>query len=219
MNNSIIHLSSNPPVYKYAPTWEFSLFEKKIEDQSLINEISRYLLKEEKNIIKKYKVNIPPGSFVLNEMSARYMMYNLFDYARNIDCIIELKKYIKTYFVEYVTSIEGSYKYNPYIACWFIILNPGEILPAHRHDNYEYSFLSGNLIISCELSSTEYFLPYDQGVYPIKNENGLMTIFPSHILHQTTEHIGNKKRISIGFDIKPTIEDCPDIYKHRYVIL
>jgi hypothetical protein len=219
MKNKIINLESNTPVYPYSPTWKFSLFCDYLRDKNLIIDLKKYLLEEEKNIIQNYHVDISPGNFILNQMSSRYMMYNLFEYGKDIKCIIELKKYIKECFIQHTTMVEGKCAYTPYVACWYITLLPGESLPVHRHDNYEHSFLSGNLTIDCQDSFTEYYLPYDQGIHSIKNENGMLTIFPSFILHGTTPHSGKNKRVTIGFDFKPNIDDCPDEYKHRFILL
>jgi hypothetical protein len=216
MKSNFIVLKSNDPKYVFTPKWECKFVHSLIEDKNLLSDITEYLISEKQNIIEKYQPKLYPGDFQLSEFASRYMEYNLFDHAHDIECIQKLRPLIYESFKKIIKNSGDDTDYDPYVACWAMIMDPGETLQPHRHDNFEQSFLSGNMIISCETSHTVYEMPYQQDCYPVDNENGMMTIFESHLLHWTTPHNGKNPRVSIAFDFKENLDVCPPEYAHRF---
>lgn len=215
MNYDYYTISSKNPKYVFSPEWKVHFLDYQIKNTSLLLEIKKYLLEQEQVILKKYPPNISPGVNSSSTITSRYMEYNLFTHSKGIECIEYLKKIILDNF-QNILFHSGEKNYDPYISCWYTITRPGEIIPPHRHDNYEMSFLSGNLIISCEDSHTVYELPYQQDLHSIKNKDGNLTLFESHLVHWTTPHNGKNPRISIAFDFKENLDGCPVEYLHRF---
>ena len=209
-------ISSKKRVYIFAPEWEVNFLTSNISNLIDLKEIRSYLINEEENILRKYPPKLMPGVNNSSTLTSRYMEYNLFDHAKNITCIQNLRSLILEAFYKLIKESGDDNYYDPYVYCWYTITRPGEIIEPHRHDNFEMSFLSGNLIIDCENSETVYEMPYQQDLHYVKNRNGEMTLFPSHLLHWTTPHVGKNKRVSIAFDFKENLNGCPDFYMHRF---
>ena len=75
----------------------------------------------------------------------------------------------------------------------------------HLHNVTPYCYLSGNICVSCDDTSTIYINPINQindpVTYESKNETGKIILFQSNIPHYTTVHKSEKERITIAFDI------------------
>lgn len=89
-----------------------------------------------------------------------------------------------------------------WIRGWAVVLNPEESVPKHCHSYHENTFLSGNLMISDNQTTTDYFIPHLSdyyGSWKCENKSGRITLFPSWTLHEVKPT--EEKRFSIGFDL------------------
>jgi hypothetical protein len=140
-------------------------------------------------------------------MTGRLWEYNLlnFEYPE----IKELKEIIYQEYVVYMNSM-GLTPEPVYIQCWMNILrNNGRIISPHDHSNAhgeapaEYSYMSGNIAIQTENTTTNFanpFLGLNQYI-EVPNKNGEMILFPSFVTHWTSQNKSETPRITISFDI------------------
>ena len=89
-----------------------------------------------------------------------------------------------------------------WIRGWAVVLQPGDPVPKHCHSYHENTFLSGNVMLTDNQTTTDYFIPHLSdyyGPWKCENKSARITMFPSWVLHevQPTEEY----RISIGFDL------------------
>ena len=94
---------------------------------------------------------------------------------------------------------------NVFISCWFNVIKKNQRINTHLHGVNPDSYLSGNICVSTEGTSTYYINPVnvinDPVVYKSKNEEGKITLFPSKIPHYTDVYLGRKDRLTIAFDL------------------
>ena len=89
-----------------------------------------------------------------------------------------------------------------WIRGWAVVLNPGDPVPKHCHSYHENTFLSGNVMLTDNETTTDYYIPHISdyhGPWKCENKPARMTMFPSWVLHEVkpTEHY----RVSVGFDL------------------
>ena len=89
-----------------------------------------------------------------------------------------------------------------WIRGWAVSLQPGESVPRHCHSYHENTFLSGNVMLSDNNTTTDYFLPHLSdyyGPWRCENKPARITMFPSWVNHEVipTENY----RVSVGFDL------------------
>lgn len=110
--------------------------------------------------------------------------------------LISIKKIIKNYLSIYRKKY-GIYNLT-IINSWFNISGPGSKLLPHKHEN---SILSGAFYVYAEDVSPLIF----SGIRKVKPYNGLLTIFPSDLIHYTEKEIGNRITISFNTDYEKSI--------------
>ena len=189
----------------FTPALSVKMLSENISD-SLLHSLREIVLKEEPNIIK----NVPPA----NEndpdwMTGRLWKYNFLNL--DYDEIRQLKQWISDKHKGYVTSL-GYTPPKVYIQCWVNILrnNGRRIIPHHHADGHsdtpnapqEYAYLSGNLCIQTNETSTWFQNPFlNQQVHAIPNKDGECIFFPSWVVHWTDVNKSDVPRITISFDI------------------
>lgn len=158
-----------------------------------VEDINTYFIKE---LIKQIEKN-NPGSY-----RDTWRTYNIFDW--NNPSIKFLQSSIIRVYSDFMDVLELPKERldDLWIRGWAVVLNPGESVPRHCHSYHENTFLSGNLMISDNQTTTDYYVPHlsdAYGPWRCENKSGRMTLFPSWVLHevQPTE----EKRLSIGFDL------------------
>lgn len=89
-----------------------------------------------------------------------------------------------------------------WIRGWAVVLQAGSPVERHCHSYHENTYLSGNLMLSDNKTTTDYLIPHLSPYYgPWKCQNlpGRMTLFPSWVEHSVNPV--NAKRYSLGFDL------------------
>lgn len=189
----------------FTPSISLKLHNSSIS-RELRDSILEIVLKEEQNIID----NVPPSDpNDKNWMTGRLWNYNFLDL--DYDSVRELKNYIKSQYVDFMNQL-GYEPEKVYIQCWVnIIRNDGRsIVPHHHADGHsstkdapqDYSYLSGNLCIQTENTSTWFRNPFlDKMCAPIQNIDGELILFPSFVVHWTDKNLSDKPRVTISFDL------------------
>ena len=127
--------------------------------ESLRVSLKEVVLKEEQNIL-----SLPCDSDHNKDwITSRLWYYNLFDY--DYDCIRELKSFIYDEYNKFMHDI-GTTPTPIYGRCWVNIIRQNRnITPHHHADGHssmenapqEYAYLSGNLCVETENTSTYLF--------------------------------------------------------------
>lgn len=149
-----------------------------------------------RSLIKEIELQ-NPGSY-----KDTWRTYNIFDW--NSESVRFLKSSIIRVYSDYTDSLEFEKERidDLWIRGWAVVLKPDEMVPMHCHSYHENTFLSGNVMLSDNQTTTDYFIPHLSDYYgPWKCENkpARITMFPSWVLHRVlpTDHY----RVSIGFDL------------------
>lgn len=117
--------------------------------------------------------------------------------------IEELKTSILFNYLRFMDELKFAPENNLWIRGWPVVLKETEGIGLHSHSYHENTYLSGNIMVSENATTTDYAIPHLStyyGFYKVENIQGRMTLFPSWVQHKV-DPIVDSKRISIGFDI------------------
>ena len=200
---NIIRLKSPPKNNFFAPEWDYFIYEDIIKNVDF-NKLSLFILKKEKEIVKKYKYKDGDAYTGLgkNSLSSRWKQYNVLKWKDP-----EIDK-IKNNIIKAHDSLLEELKINNnklYIQCWAVVMRKGEKIKAHIHSTTPDSYLGGHICVQAEDTRTAYINPVNQIndplIYYSKNDPGKITLFQQCIPHFTDTHKGDKERITIAFDL------------------
>ena len=136
------------------------------------------------------------------EFLRSWKRYNIFSW--KTESTKFLQHSIARMYHEYCNALEFP-KERPndlWIKGWAVLLKPGDKISKHSHCYHENAFLSGNLMVSPNETTTDYDIPHLSHYYgPWKCENkpGRITLFPSWVLHKVDPT--EEYRVSVGFDL------------------
>tara|TARA_B100001250_G_scaffold112093_1_gene94725 strand:+ start:198 stop:872 length:675 start_codon:yes stop_codon:yes gene_type:complete len=193
----------NPPEFSpFAPKWEYTIGEKQTDIDC--GELSELLLRKEPELIEKYPA-ASDGSTNLgpNSVTSRFQYYNVMEWDEPI--CQSVRREIKQFHKQYTRSLFGQDHRVPRvrIRCWYNVMRKGQKISKHYHSAHGYTYLGGHLTVKCDKSDTVYVNPFqhDQGIFPLENKPGTITLFPNYIPHYTTVHKGKEPRITMAFDL------------------
>ena len=133
------------------------------------------------------------------EFLRSWKRYNIFSW--KTESTKFLQHSIARMYHEYCNALEFP-KERPndlWIKGWAVLLKPGDKISKHSHCYHENAFLSGNLMVSPNESTTDYDIPY-LGWVTTENKKGMMTLFPSCLPHAVDE-LKEEERYSLAFDL------------------
>lgn len=130
--------------------------------------------------------------------------YNLFQWKD--DCILELKDYIWKMYCDYCSSIDVEIYPRNYIWIrgWAVKLEEEENIGMHSHSLHENTFVSGNISLTENDTTTDYWIPLFSlyhGTYNCSNRPGRIAMFPSWVQHGVNPNCSGKVRYSMAFDL------------------
>lgn len=210
-------IASDLPHTPYAPYWNF-IIAKSFFDDIDTKKLSKLILSKEKSIKnlpnsldKNNKFTDGYTGLGKNSTTSKFLHYNVLNW--NTTETEQLRKNIKLILLKY-----NNYNCNPtpekvWVQCWANIMRFSQKINPHMHSVSPFSYLSGNFVVQSKDTSTFYINPVNQindpEIFEIKNVDGEMTIFPSHVFHYTSRHYSIIPRITIAFDlsIDPRIEN------------
>jgi hypothetical protein len=186
------------------PGFNINLFDVKL-DVETTKQLAEVVIAEETNIINNVKStdsNDDP-----TWLTGKLWSYNFLDF--DYPCITQFNNFIFDSYKSYMNAIGVDCSKPVYIQCWANILkNNGRIIKPHNHANahcgapYEYSYVSGNISIRVENTSTFFAHPlFKDLVIDIPNKTGELIMFPSFVTHGSSENKSETPRITIAFDI------------------
>jgi len=160
--------------------------------------LAQSLLSKEGDIIAQNRDHTDDGGTGMGETSlnAKFRAYNMFEWD-DPECS-QIRMAIKYAIAE----MYPDFKENLYGRMWGSILRRGQALKPHQHNFDEYSFLSAQIVLQSEKTSTFYQNPFGLDAQGFEDEAGMLTIFPEYLLHWTDQHKNSiVPRIALGVDI------------------
>lgn len=201
---------TEPAQSPFAYNYEYIIGETFLKDINFKN-LSKFILKKEKEIIKKYSpakftgTEISDGYTGLgkNSLTSRFSKYNLLEF--NNKEIKKIKNQIKELHNEFLKTVNVKHNFKIYIQCWANVMRKGEKIKPHIHNFGPYAYLGGHICVKTNDTSTYYINPVNQinepQVFKSNNEIGKITFFQSYIPHYTDIYEGDEERITIAFDL------------------
>ena len=172
------------PNTPFAPTFDVPIW---------VEDLNNFFVKE---LIKKIEED-NPGSY-----KDTWRTYNIFTWDN--PAVKFLQASITRVYSDYVNSLEFEKERidDIWIRGWAVVLKPDEMVPMHCHSYHENTFLSGNVMLSDNDTTTDYFIPHLSdyyGPWKCENKSARITMFPSWVPHRVlpTDHY----RVSLGFDL------------------
>ena len=155
--------------------------------------LEEIILKKETEIIKKYSPFGDGGTGLgLNSLTSRFNSFNVLKWSGTKS----LANAIKNGYEQYNSIKDKSI----YVKCWANVMRKGQKISPHHHsfgNILPEHYLCGTLIVKTDGSTSSF---YDKNK-SIKNHNGDINLFQSHVVHSTNPYVGDSERISINFDI------------------
>jgi len=165
---------------------------------------TRFFLKKEKELIKKYPPRYDGSVDLPNSVTARGTFYNLFSLPKPSKELTLIKNFIKSNVKQLLLRFNITDISDLWIICWFNVLRKGEHISEHSHYNLangHASFLSGNFCVNVSNTITFYKDIGETNTLNVNNEIGQLCLFPSFIKHYSDKHEGEQPRITIACDI------------------
>ena len=204
----IIHFENEPPKTRFAPIFNFHIYENDVD----VRDIKNIILSKEQDIINSNPYtsdwNTGLGS---NSMTSRSNCYNVLKW----DEAYFLKEIIRSSHDNFITTLGYDWEDKIYVQCWANVLRKGEKIKQHQHWTSEYTYIGGHIHLDDLHTSTHYVNPYNQKLYSSENKKGKVTLFPNWLEHYTDTYNENEYRVSIAFDIITEIVYNEDIYEDR----
>ena len=211
----LITFKSPPPETPFAPSWDHAMgsdFIKKVN----FKKVAKIILKKEKDLIKAFPHS--GSGYIISasgsssdgytdlgpeSLTSRYKSYNIFKWKEKE--IQKLKKEIFKFHEIFLKQLNITFDKPLFLKGWANVLRKGQRVKPHLHAVHPKTYLSGNITVQSNNTSTFYMNPVNQINDPVvhesKNQVGMMTLFPSCIPHYTNLHEGPHERITIAFDI------------------
>lgn len=183
------------------PQFNVPVFFTKLDEETRIGLLD--LINEKTEEILSLPCNNPERD--KNWLTSRLWKYNLLQFESKHTK--NLKKFITESYKGYASSLHIDIE-EVYCQCWANrVVNDGRPITLHTHTEAHggapevYSYISGNICIQAENTSTFYKSPFTSEMIGIENEYGVLTLFPSYVPHCTSVNKSEKPRISIAFDL------------------
>ena len=181
-------------------------FLAEFDDAPALHDLAQLVLDREARIKRDNRAAQVGGSEkIADALTARYYAYNLLTWPE--PAVARLRDFIREAYLEMLASMPLLRREPRFIQCWANTVRRGECIHIHNHGDRR-SFFSGNLpvqVSDVKISATHYTTEKEpsrpEQIYSIGNDPGLLTLFPSWLLHYTDPWPRDDIRISIAFDI------------------
>ena len=196
-------LKSPPAQSSFAPRWELPLGIEMLNDPATLTEIRDLVLQREAML--KSQIPARPVSGIEDGLTSRWHSFNIFAWDQPA-----MRRFRDFVFKAYQGSLTGLgvKRQKCWVQGWANVVRGGEKFAPHCHDQSPHAYVSGNFTVACQDSSTIDDPPYlyqdapnEKMRMPIQNQPGMLTLFPSAVLHETSQHAGDRERITLASDI------------------
>jgi len=190
----------------FAPVYSIPFWNSELLTEPEVDFMCAKILSKESEIIQNNPHLTYDGGTGLgpNSLTSKFAGYNILQWDRDGEDYVvrRFKVWLHNAVREMCEHVnEDIMELKPWAQCWANVLRKGEKLNPHQHSSDAYSFLSGNVCLKADGTSTVYQNPFTMNAVGIKNVPGYLTIFPEYIVHWTTPNESDTERISLGIDI------------------
>lgn len=165
-------------------------FAPRFSTKMWVDDLSTHLIENILEVVRKYEQE---GLYA----NDRWEHYNVF--AWDHKCIDILGTLIRISYQDFCRAIDIPEEKGIWIRGWIYPQKYGMTLDRHVHALHENSFLSGNLCLTQNNTTTDYDIPY-VGLTKIKNSKGRLLLFPSCIPH-SSDTLKEPDRYTLAFDM------------------
>ncbi len=207
LNHLVIHKQTDK-IHRWK-TWEpKSPFAPSLDAHVFCDEYDALLAKEIRVIANQtYLGQIDESKFLsAANWKSLWTKYNLFTWHHSVFKI--LRDLIYDSYVEYCEALEFPVldRKDIWIRGWFTRLENGQEIGMHSHALHENAFVSGNMSLHNlnPWTTTDYWIPLFSlyhGYFHVKNEPGVVTLFPSWLQHRVDKNQSAKVRYTLAFDL------------------
>ena len=165
--------------------------------------LAKKVLEEEPKIIKAYpplQGNGEPGDagtgLGKESLTARFYWYNVLNWpeAEGLD----------NWIFDGYEKFSRSKTDKLFVKCWANVMRKGEKIEPHTHSPWMLDpkhFVSGNLTVQTDGSTTTNYSSYECIPECIRNVEGVMHFFNGGTEHWTSRYNGEGERITVAFDV------------------
>ena len=196
-------IKSPPAQSPFAPTWVLPLGVEQFNDAQTLATIRDIVLAREAQL--KRQIPARPIAGIEDGLTSRWHSFNIF--AWNEPSMRLFHDFVGKSYRSYIGAL-GIERKKCFVQGWANVVRTGEKFSPHCHDQLPHAYVSGNFTIACTETQTIYYPPYlyqdapsPRMQVPIQNQPGMLTLFPSAVLHETSPHNGDSERITLAFDI------------------
>lgn len=193
IENSIYRIKNlHPNLFRFCGLKQENQFAPVFDVPIWIDQINLTLVEELLKVVKRKEE-------LYN--TVHWTKYNIFSWQEDAPkfLLTEIVSKYKRFFIE----LGLPYEENLWINGWVYPQKKGMYLKPHNHATHQNSFLSGNVVLTNNNTTTDYDIPYvsiNEGLFKIKNEPGKITLFPSYLPH-SVDTLEDNERYSIAFDL------------------
>jgi len=173
-------LKPNSP---FAPVLDLPIWVDEL-DETLTYKILNSILHKEEDIIPMH-----------------WTEYNIFTWP-NVSLSV-LKQEVRRMHDEFLSALNLPVPKELWINGWVYPQKKGMILKRHNHAIHENSYLSANIVLTRNETTTDFDIPYisaNDGLFELENKMGRIAFFPSYVPHSVKE-LKDDSRYTIGIDI------------------
>ena len=130
-----------------------------------------------------------------------WTQYNIFKWD-DVEISV-LKKEIFRLHNEFLLELGLPLRDDLWVNGWVYPQKQGMLLKPHNHAIHENAYLSANIILTDNKTTTDFDIPYmsiNYGAFELENNIGRISFFPSYLVHSVKE-LKDVERYTIGFDI------------------
>jgi hypothetical protein len=196
-------INSPPAQSPFAPKWVLPLGIENLNDDKALANIRTAVLAREQQLIGQLPGK--PIAGIEDGLTSRWQSFNIFSWDEPPMRLFH--EFVSTSYQSYLDALDLPRR-KCFVQGWANVVRTGQKFSAHCHDQSPHAYISGNFTVACTDTQTIYYPPYlYQGApspkmrAPLQNEPGMLTLFPSTILHETSHHTGGSERITLAFDI------------------
>jgi hypothetical protein len=190
-----------PSKSEMLPAFEIMLHNSSIDIENR-EQLVKVALQEYPNILAlKSKYSEADPFWITGKLWA----YNFLDF--NYPCVRYLQKFIHAKYLEYALFCNIDISKPVYVRCWVNFITNNKMINPHHHAGLhgdspvEYSYISGNLCLQTENTSTCFSHPISHiDIHrEIPNVDGELILFPSFLMHRITPVTKGKRNSLVGW--------------------
>lgn len=184
--------TKNPKLYRWATFRSTSPFAPVLDVPIWVDQLDETLIIKVLNAVAHRETHFS---------KLHWTQYNIFNWSE-VEVSV-LKKEILRLHNEFLKELGLPLRNDLWINGWVYPQKRGMSLKPHNHAIHENAYLSANIILTKNKTTTDFDIPYisiNEGAFELENKLGRIAFFPSYLIHSVKE-LKDEERYTIGLDI------------------